>query len=129
MEQFPKSITLANKQKYDLAGVVYGDGVHATAIVTNDEGSFTLCNDSSVHNTTSCTPQGALMVFFTKSNEYQRPQEFPLPISQYPLDQTVEAFGCKIKHTQTIFEDQQFWKYKATDLKVPVLKPHQVFGA
>lgn len=34
-EQFPLEITLKNGQKYDLAGVIYGDTVHATATVTN----------------------------------------------------------------------------------------------
>ena len=55
-----------NGKKYDLAGVVYGTGWHATAIVTNSQGSFTICNDSFVRNTNECSAQGSLMAFYTK---------------------------------------------------------------
>lgn len=65
-EQYPRSITLTNGSRYDLAGVVYGNGWHATAIVTN-EVNFTMCNDDDVFNTEKCQAQGSLMVFFTKS--------------------------------------------------------------
>ena len=62
-DNVPTSLCI-DGQGYDLTGTIYGNQIHAIAIIHTDDRKFLQCDDKRVNYVEKCTTFFALMIFY-----------------------------------------------------------------